>query len=174
MAQFDNVISRILESGLDLYLIAFIIFILTNIIKKFIPTKSNNVIVLIPFMLGVSFYVIAYYFLLNTCTLQESIKTGLRVGGVSTLYYAIIKQLSSKNSNLSKNISNILKGIVSPATIKKTTETILKQLNLGDDPSKASEAIYNIIANSSSVTENECNALTSIVINAFEDLKNKK
>lgn len=165
--------SQLSVMGLDVPLIALIVFILTNILKKFVPASHNNFIVLLPFVLGILFNFLYSKFILCDFSFDELFNVGLRIGGVATLYYAIIKQLFSNSSNVSKIISNILKGIVSPNSIEKTTKNILKELNFGQDNELCAQAIYNIIAGNTSISENECNALTSIVIKAFEETKTK-
>ncbi len=166
--------SQLSVMGLDIPLIALIVFILTNILKKFVPTTHNNLIVLMPFVLGIIFYFLYTKIILLSFSLDDLFSKGLRVGGIATLYYAIIKQLFSGKANISKIISNILKGIISPTTIEKTTKNILKELNFGQDNEVSSQAVYNIIAGNASISEDECNALTSIIIKAFEETKNKK
>ncbi|MBQ9782490.1 MAG: hypothetical protein IJW26_04855, partial [Clostridia bacterium] len=106
--------SRLSVMGLDVPLIALIIYILTNIIKKFVPSNHANIIVLMPFIFGIISYFLYSKFLINSFTVDDLFNKGLRIGGIATLYYAIIKQLFSSKANLSKIISNILKGIVSP------------------------------------------------------------
>ncbi len=166
--------SRLSVMGLDVPLIAFIVYILTNILKKFVSSKNNNFIVLMPFVLGVISYFIYSKFILCSFSFDDLFNNGLRTGGIATLYYAIIKQVFSNKSNISKIISNILKGIVSPNSIETTTKNILKELNFGQDNELCSQAIYNIIAGNTSISEQECSALTSIVIKAFEETQTKK
>ena len=166
--------SQLSVMGLDVPLIALLIYILTNILKKFVPSNHNNVIVLMPFALGVISYFFYSKFLICSFSFDDLFNKGLRIGGIATLYYAIVKQLFSSKANVSKIIGNILKGIVSPNSIEKTTKNILKELNFGQDNELSSQAIYNIIAGNASISEAECNALTSIVIKAFEETKTKK
>ncbi len=174
MQTITNFFGHLSVMGLDIPFIALIVYILTNILKKFVPSSRSNVIILIPFVLGVVFYFLYGKFIVCTFSFDDLLNKGLKIGGIATLYYAIVKQLFSGKANVSKIISNILKGIVSPTTIEKTTKSILKELNLGQDSQISTDAIYNIIAGNASISESECNALTSIVIKAFEETKTKK
>lgn len=174
MQTITNFFGHLSVMGLDIPFIALIVYILTNILKKFVPSSRSNVIILIPFVLGVIFYFLYSKFIVCLFTFDDLLNKGLKIGGIATLYYAIAKQLFSNKANVSKIISNILKGIVSPTTIEKTTKSILKELNLGQDSQISADAIYNIIAGNASISESECNALTSIVIKAFEETKTKK
>ena len=174
MQTITNFFGHLSVMGLDIPFIALIVYILTNILKKFVPSSRSNVIILIPFVLGVIFYFLYSKFIVFVFTFDDLLNKGLKIGGIATLYYAIAKQLFSNKANVSKIISNILKGIVSPTTIEKTTKSILKELNLGQDSQISADAIYNIIAGNASISESECNALTSIVIKAFEETKTKK
>lgn len=174
MQTITNFFGHLSVMGLDIPFIALIVYILTNILKKFVPSSRSNVIILIPFVLGVIFYFLYSKFIVCLFTFDDLLNKGLKIGGIATLYYAIAKQLFSNKANVSKIISNILKGIVSPTTIEKTTKSILKELNLGQDSQISADAIYNIIAGNASISESECNALTSILIKAFEETKTKK
>ena len=174
MQTITNIFSQLSVMGLDIPFIALIVFILTNILKKFVPTSRSSIIVLIPFVLGIIFHFLYSKFIIFSFSFDDLLNKGLKIGGIATLYYAIVKQLFSGKANISKIISNILKGIVSPTSIEKTTKSILKELNLGQDNELSSEAIFNIIAGNASISESECNALTSIVMKAFEETKTKK
>ena len=55
MQTITNIFSQLSVMGLDIPFIALIVFILTNILKKFVPTSRSSIIVLIPFVLGIIF-----------------------------------------------------------------------------------------------------------------------
>ena len=174
MDMFLHYFFKAVETGLDIPIIAFIIFILTNILKKVIPSIKNHFVAITPFVLGIIVYLLLGVFVIKTNDLTTSLYYGLRAGGIATLYYAIFKQLFLKNENISTIISNILKGIVSASSISKTTENILKELKLGEDSTVTAKAIYNILAGSTSLSDLECNAVTSLVIKAFTEKQTKK
>lgn len=174
MDMFLDYFFKAVETGLDIPILAFIVFILTNILKKIIPSIKSGLVAITPFVLGVLLYLTLGFFVIKTYTFTNCLYSGLRVGGIATLYYAIFKQVFLKSENISKIISNILKGIVSSSSISKTTENILKELKLGEDSATTAKAIYNVLAGSTSLSDLECNAITSLVIKAFTENQTKK
>lgn len=154
----------------ELLILAFITFLLTQIIKKFIPEKHRNLTSIIPFLLATLLYFAFGYFYKGITDIVALITGGVQSGGLATFFYAIIKQLS-KNKDLKSVISDILKGILTYGSTKAVANDIVKNYSTSNTMEENKKIISSTIASSTSISQAECDAITSIIIKAMNNNK---
>ncbi len=152
----------------DILTLAFLTFIITNVIKKFIPDKLENKVGLIPFVLGIIFAGIYSLIVYKSFDLFSVFKKGVAVGGVATFIYAFIKQLLKKD-NLEKNITNILYGIIDSGSLKTAVKQIIKNYSSDNTDLDNSDIISSVIQESTNFSKEECNTISDIIINALNN-----
>ncbi len=152
----------------DILTLSIITYILTNIIKKYIPDKYQSKVGLIPFILGLIISAIYSLIAYKGIDLLSLIKKGVQVGGVATFIYAFIKQLLKKD-NLEKHVTNVLNGILQGNTLKTAVKEILEGYSLENDSSKNADIIYEVIKNSTEYSNDICKTISEIILNAIQE-----
>ena len=135
----DEILALIKSLNLNLFLNAFVVFLLTNLIKPIIPKSLKKKICLFPFIIGIG------------------------LGGLATLIYAIFKQML-KGNNLEKNISTILEGIMSSSTLKNVSQSIIKNYSQSKSNEENLQTVSQLIAENTSISESECKAVSGIIL----------
>ena len=154
--------------SVDILALAFITFILTNIIKKFIPETLKHKVAIIPFILGIIVSAIFSLVADKGFDVFSIIKKGVQVGGVSTFIYAFIKQLLKKDT-LEKHITNILSGILQGNTLKTAVKEILANYSKDNDFTLNTDIICKVIEDSTNYSKDACKTNSEIIINALND-----
>ncbi len=150
----------------DILTLAILTFILTNVIKKFIPENFKNKVGLLPFVLGILLSGIYSLIAYKGIDILSILKKGVQVGGVATFIYAFIKQLLKKDT-LENTITKILNGILDGTTLKTAVKQILDGYSLDGEDSKNAELISEVIKNSTAFSNEECKTISEIIINAL-------
>lgn len=152
----------------DILTLAFITFILTNIIKKYVPEKFKDKIGLLPFILGIIISAIYSLIAYKGIDVLSLIKKGVQVGGVSTFIYAFIKQLLKKDS-LENHITSILNGILSGNNLKTAVKEILEGYSKDNDFTVNTDIISKVIENCTEYSKDACKTISEIITNALND-----
>ncbi len=159
----DELLSLIQNCNVILFLNAFVVFLITNLIKPIIPTSLKKKICLLPFLIGIALSFIYFYFAKKSQNFEEILEKGIQLGGIATLIYAIIKQML-KGNNLEKSISTLLEGIISSSSLKSVSQSIIQNFSQSKSNDENAKAISNLIAESTSISESECKAITGIIL----------
>lgn len=154
--------------SVDVLALAFITFILTNIIKKFIPETLKHKIAIIPFVLGIIVSAIFSLIVDKNFDFLFIIKKGVQVGGVSTFIYAFIKQLLKKDT-LEKHITKILNGILQGNTLKTAVKAILDSCSKDNEFTLNTDIVSKVIKENTNYSEDACKTISEIIINALND-----
>lgn len=159
----DELLSLIQNCNVILFLNAFVVFLITNLLKPMIPKSLKKKICLLPFVIGVLLSFVYFYFIIKTKNFEKILESGVQLGGIATLIYAIIKQML-KGNNLEKSISNLLEGIINSSALKNVSQNIIQSFSQSKSMEENSKAIFSLIAESTSISENECIAITNIIL----------
>lgn len=152
----------------DILTLAIITFLLTNIIKKFIPEKLKSKIGLLPFFLGILLSGIYSLIAYKGIDVLSMIKKGVQVGGVATFIYAFIKQLLKKDT-LENTLTKILNGILDSSTLKTAVKKILEGYSIENEDEKNTEIISEVIKSSTAFSSEECKTISEIIINSLNN-----
>ena len=167
----NEIISILSKFSAEIILLAGLVSILTGIIKQYLPAKLKNLTHLIPFVLGIVVYACYSFLVLKTLNATTILKTGVQVGGLAILIYALIKQLSRKQSNAKNAVSDILKGFVDEASLNGVVTRIVKEYTLAKNSNvNPTKTITKIIAESSQVNEVESATLGSLIVKTLETI----
>ncbi len=150
----------------DILTLAILTFILTNVLKKFIPDNFQNKVGLIPFILGILLAGIYSLIAYKEFDIFAILKKGVAVGGVATFIYAFIKQILKKD-NLEKTITNILYGIVDSTSLKGAVKEILNNYSTDNTEFDNVDIISKIIEKSGKFSLSEAKTISEIIINAL-------
>ena len=69
-----------------------------------------------------------------------------------------------KGNNLEKSISTLLEGIISSSSLKSVSQSIIQNFSQSKSNDENAKAISNLIAESTSISESECKAITGIIL----------
>ncbi|MBO5712931.1 MAG: hypothetical protein J6R88_01850 [Clostridia bacterium] len=167
----SEIISILSKFSVEIILLAGLTSIFTGILKKYLPATLKNLTHLLPFLLGVAVYACYSYLVLKSLDLSAILKSGVQIGGVAILMYALIKQLFKKSSNAKNAIYDILKGFVDEASLQGTVNRIIKEFDSAvKNGTVATPTITKIVAETSSVTESESNTLGLLIVKTLNAL----
>ncbi|MBO5926616.1 MAG: hypothetical protein J6Q38_03555 [Clostridia bacterium] len=153
--------------SVDVIVFALITFIITNVIKKYIPEKYSKLISILPFLLGILFSTIYLLIVNKSLDFLVIIEKGIQTGGFATFIYAFLKQLL-KTESLKTTISNVLKGILDGTTIKTAVEKILESYSEDNSLEDNAEVISKIIIENTQFSVEESQAISKIIVNALK------
>ncbi len=138
-----------------------------------LPDKANK---LLPF--GVAFVIYAISALFNLLSMDLVISKSMTAGGLATVIYAFCGGYSlTKEDELKKLMSALLKTVVKDEHIAKITDEIIQGLNSEEDEHLITVKISDLIrANvTEEVTEEKIRAVATVFIQTYRDLAvNKK
>ncbi len=138
-----------------------------------LPDKANK---LLPF--GVAFVIYAISALFNLLSMDLVISKSMTAGGLATVIYAFCGGYSlTKEDELKKLMSALLKTVVKDEHIAKITDEIIQGLNNEEDEHLITVKISDLIrANvTEEVTEEKIRAVATVFIQTYRDLAvNKK
>ena len=138
-----------------------------------LPDKANK---LLPF--GVAFVIYAISALFNLLSMDLVISKSMTAGGLATVIYAFCGGYSlTKEDELKKLMSALLKTVVKDEHIEKITDEIIQGLNSEEDEHLITVKISDLIrANvTEEVTEEKIRAVATVFIQTYRDLAvNKK
>ncbi len=138
-----------------------------------LPDKANK---LLPF--GVAFVIYAISALFNLLSMDLVISKSMTAGGLATVIYAFCGGYSlTKEDELKKLMSALLKTVVKDEHIAKITDEIIQGLNSEEDEHLITIKISDLIrANvTEEVTEEKIRAVATVFIQTYRDLAvNKK
>lgn len=154
----------------ELLIIAFITYIITEIVKKFLPEKYRNLTSIIPFLLSTLIYGAFGYFYKGLTDILLLLTGGIQTGGLATFIYALLKQIF-KNKDVKSVIGDILKGILTYGSAKSVAKDIVKNYSEANTLEDNKKLISSTIASSTSISQAECDAITSIIIKAMKNNK---
>lgn len=138
-----------------------------------LPDKANK---LLPF--GVAFVIYAISALFNLLSMDLVISKSMTAGGLATVIYAFCGGYSlTKEDELKKLMSALLKTVVKDEHIAKITDEIIQGLNSEEDEHLITVKISDLIrANvTEEVTEEKIRAVATVFIQTYRNLAvNKK
>ena len=138
-----------------------------------LPDKANK---LFPF--GIAFVIYAISALFNLLSMDLVISKSMTAGGLATVIYAFCGGYSlTKEDELKKLMSALLKTVVKDEHIAKITDEIIQGLNSEEDEHLITVKISDLIrANvTEEVTEEKIRAVATVFIQTYRDLAvNKK
>lgn len=138
-----------------------------------LPDKANK---LLPF--GIAFVIYAISALFNLLSMDLVISKSMTAGGLATVIYAFCGGYSlTKEDELKKLMSALLKTVVKDEHIAKITDEIIQGLNSEEDEHLITVKISDLIrANvTEEVTEEKIRAVATVFIQTYRDLAvNKK
>lgn len=148
--------------------LAFVVFVITDIIKKILPSSTRLKTGLIPFLLGILLYSIFAVFLFKEKNVFEILEHGISVGGVATLIYAVGTQIV-KDGGIKKTLTQILKGILTNSSLKSIVSDIIDGYSEENTHEENYEVILMLLTSNTSMSEEECKTITEIIMKAFTD-----
>ncbi len=162
-----EILDLVLSNGNILIIgLAFIVFVLTNIIKKILPETTRLKTGLIPFMLGILLYSIIGIIFFKQQSFVKIIEQGVSVGGVSTLIYAIGNQIAN-GGGIKKTLTKILKGVLSNSSLKSIVADIIDGYSEENSHEENYKVILMLLSSNTSMSEEECKTITEIIMKAF-------
>lgn len=164
----EEILLILQKFNVETLILAGVTYLLTSVLKKIIPYKNKKIIHIVPFIIGILLFFCYAFFLLNSKDLLFIFKKGLSIGGIATFYYAIVKQLS-KNGTLKSTVSDILKGILKSSSVSSVASKIIKKYSSNNSNQQNHEAVSTIIAQNTSISQQECTAITDIILKEMEN-----
>ncbi len=161
-----EIFNLLLNSDITKIVVAFIVYILTNILKKVLPENKKLKTVIIPFILGVILYSVYGLIFIKGISFVALLQGGVEVGGVATLIYAIISQ-TLKSGSIEKTITKILKGVLTNSPIKNIVADIIDGYSEDNTHEQNANSILMLLVSNTSLTEEECKTITDIIMKAF-------
>lgn len=149
-------------------IIAAVLFLLVNVIKKLIPEKFKKIIPLLPFALGIILSVAAGYVFKREINLESVLTGGIKSGGEATFLYALYRQLIKKAGGEKQAVEKILSVLVDKNNLKKASEEIVSLLKSEPDKSRLAEKMGGVIASNASVSEDVLGATIKLLFKAVE------
>ena len=146
--------------------LAFVVFVITNIIKKVLPSSTKLKTVIIPFMLGVILYSVFGLIFLEQTNPLNLLKKGVEVGGVATLIFALYTQ-ALNNGGIEKTLTKILKGVLTNSPTKNIVADIIDGYSEDKTHEENANIILMLLATNTSMSEEECKTITEIIMKAF-------
>ena len=150
----------------EVLVLALITYIITNIIKRYIPEKYKNKVCLVPFVLGILFSGIYSIIANEKFVFLTIINKGIQTGGIATFIYAFLKQILKKD-NLEKSLTDILRGIIDGSSLKSTVNKIIKNYSSQNTVEEKSSNISKILIENTNFSEEESKSISEIIINAL-------
>ena len=169
----SEIISLISKFNVETIILAILVSVFTSIIKKYIPQSLKNLIPLIPFTLGIIIYATYSFLVLKQVDFVKFATNGIQTGGVATLIYALIKQISRRSSNSKNAVTDILTGFVDQTLLSGTVSRIVKEYSLSSGVN-VQKTITKIIAENSNVSESESITLANLVVKTLDTLLKKQ
>ena len=161
-----EIIDLLLNKDIITIVLAFIVFILTNVIKKVLPENKALKTVIIPFILGVIIYAIFGIIFIKQSTALSLLQGGVEVGGVATLIYAVVAQ-TLKSGSIEKTLTKILKGVLTNSPIQNIVSNIIDGYSENNTHEENANSILMLLISNTSLSEDECKAITDIIMKAF-------
>ena len=161
-----EIMSLLLNSDIQTVALAFIVYILTNVLKKVLPENKKLKTVIIPFILGIILHSIFGLIFLKERSFISLLQGGVEVGGVATLIYAILTQ-TIKSGGIEKTLTKILKGVLTNSPVKNIVADIIDGYSEENTHEENAKSITMLLVSNTSLTEEECKAITDIIMKAF-------
>lgn len=168
-------------------LIAFAVAILYFVLDKFLFKKFTfHFKVLIPFLFSIIFYIVydAIFIGSNPLVSTETLSIGFVTGSISSVIFALLKRIFSKNGlkNLSLSpIALLIESIIYPLmeesklhiAVNAIESLIASAFILGDDNQAVINDIAKIIGDNADgkVDEPNCSATAKLIVESAESLK---
>lgn len=149
-------------------LIAIVLFLTVNVIKKFVPEKFKKIIPLLPFALGIIISAAAGYVFKRQITFESVLTGGIKAGGEAAFIYAVYRQVIKKAGGEAQAVKQILSVLVDKNNLKKVSEQIICLLKTEPDKTALPEKIGDVIASNASISEDELNATIKLLFKAVE------
>lgn len=164
----EQVKAFLLSSDAFSVLIATVLFLAVNVIKKFIPEKFKKIIPLLPFALGIVLSAAAGYVFKRQITLESVLTGGVKAGGEAAFIYAVYRQVIKKAGGEAQAVKQILSVLIDKSNLKKVSEQIICLFETEPDKTALPEKIGNVIASNASISEDELNATIKLLFKAIE------
>ena len=119
-----EIINLLLNNDIITIILAFIVYILTDIIKKVLPENKTLKTAIIPFLLGIIIYAIFGILFIKQSTALSLLQGGVEIGGMATLIFAVITQ-TIKSGSIEKTLTKILKGVLTNSPIQNIVSNII-------------------------------------------------
>ncbi len=161
-----EIINLLLNNDIVKITLAFVVFALTDIIKKALPQSKSIKTVIIPFLLGIIIYFIFGIIFIKGSSPLTLLQGGVEIGGMATLIFAIISQ-TLKSDNIEKTLTKILKGVLTNSPIKNVVADIIDGYSDKNTHEENANSILMLLISNTSLSEEECKAITDIIMKAF-------
>ena len=161
-----EIIDLLLTNDIVKIALSFIVFILTDIIKKALPQNKTLKTVIIPFILGIIIYAVFGIIFIKGSTALSLIQGGIEIGGMATLIFAIVTQ-TVKSGSIEKTLTKILKGVLTNSPIKNVVADIIDGYSEENTHEENANSILMLLISNTSLSEEECMAITEIIMKAF-------
>ena len=169
-----EIITLLSKYSVDCIATAIVSCVLLFAVKKKLklPDKANR---LLPF--GFAFAIYAISALFNLIGMDFVISKSMTAGGLATVIYAFCGGYSlTKEEELKKLMSALLKTVVKDESIAKITDEIMQGLNDNEEESLITVKISDLIrANvNGEVTEEKIRAVATVFIQTYRDFSSEK
>ena len=161
-----EIINLLLNNDIIKITLAFVVFVLTNIIKKALPQNKTLKTVIIPFILGMIIYSVFGIIFLKGSTALSLLQGGIEIGGLATLIYAIATQTINSGS-IEKTLTKILKGVLTNSPTKNIVADIIDGYSENNTHEENANSILMLLISNTSLSEEECKTITDIIMKAF-------
>ncbi len=161
-----EIMNLLLNTDIIKIAFALTVYIITHFIKKILPQNKTLKTVIIPFILGIILYSIFGIIFLKGTSALSLIQSGVEIGGMATLIYAIITQ-TINNGSLEKTLTKILKGVLTNSPTKNIVADIIDGYSENNTHEENANSILMLLISNTSLSEEECKAITDIIMKAF-------
>jgi hypothetical protein len=161
-----EIIDLLLNNDIIKITLAFIVFVLTNIIKKALPQNKTLKTVIIPFILGIIIYAVFGIIFIKGSTALSLLQGGVEIGGMATLIFAIVSQ-TIKSGSIEKTLTKILKGVLTNSPIKNVVADIIDGYSEENTHEENAKSILMLLISNTTLSEEECKTITDIIMKAF-------
>ena len=161
-----EIINLLLNNDIITIVLAFIVYFLTDIIKKVLPENKTLKTVIIPFLLGVIIYAVFGILFIKESTALSLLQGGVEIGGMATLIYAVISQ-TIKSGGIEKTLTKILQGVLTNTPIQSIVSNIIDGYSEENTHEENANSILMLLISNTTLSEEECKVITDIIMKAF-------
>ena len=163
MNDLNSIILFVQKYGVEVFVFGLFTCLIVQVLKKFLTEKHKNLTGILPFLIGTLIYFLYSALFLYSFNFYVIFSKGIQAGGIATLFYQFLKQLSLNKGNIKKAVEDLLKGIISTKTISKVVTLITKEYSTEISEEELNLLITDILKQHTEMPEDVLQAVAKLI-----------